>query len=148
MIEAADQFLRDNPIGLLFVVLALGYLIGKTKVRGFEAGPVTGVLFAGLLFGHLGYELTPAAQTFGFVMFIFSVGFQAGPGFFEVLRREGAKYFLLAVVVAATGFTLAAFFVPQLETPPLAEWTGLAWVATAAGTSLLFMICRRSLSWR
>ncbi len=66
-------------------------------MRGFELGPVTGVLFAGLVFGHFGYEITPQAQTFGFVLFIFSVGFRAGPGFFEVLRREGAKYFLMAM---------------------------------------------------
>ena len=117
MIEALDHFLRENPIGLLFVILAVGYLIGKTKVRGFELGPVTGVLFAGLVFGHFGFELAPEAQTFGFVMFIFSVGFQAGPSFFEVLRREGAKYFLLAIVVAGTGFALAASFASLLDFP-------------------------------
>lgn len=109
MIDALDYLLRENPVGLLFVILAVGYLIGKTKVRGFELGPVTGVLFAGLVFGHFGFELSPEAQTFGFVMFIFSVGFQAGPSFFEVLRREGAKYFLLSLVVAATGFVLSVW---------------------------------------
>lgn len=109
MIAALAQILRDQPVCLLFVILAVGYAIGKTKVRGYELGPVTGVLFAGLLFGHLGYTLAPAAQTFGFVLFIFSVGFQAGPSFFEVLRREGAKYFAITVVVAATGFALAAW---------------------------------------
>ena len=117
MIEALDHLLRENPVGLLFVILGVGYLIGKTKVRGFELGPVTGVLFAGLVFGHLGFELPPQAQTFGFVLFIFSVGFQAGPGFFEVLRREGAKYFLMAVVVAATGFALSAWFAGLLDLP-------------------------------
>ncbi len=117
MIEALDRILREHPISLLFVILGVGYLIGKTKVRGFELGPVTGVLFAGLVFGHFGYEITPEAQTFGFVMFIFSVGFQAGPGFFEVLRREGAKYFLMAIVVAATGFVLSAWFASLLGFP-------------------------------
>ena len=32
MLEALDQLLRDNPVGLLFVILAAGYLIGKTRV--------------------------------------------------------------------------------------------------------------------
>jgi putative transport protein len=117
VIELFDRLLREHPIGLLFVILAFGYLIGKTKVRGFELGPVTGVLFAGLVFGHYGYEITPQAQTFGFVMFIFSVGFQAGPGFFEVLRRDGVKYFLMAVVVAATGFALSAWLAGLLGFP-------------------------------
>ena len=110
MIEAMDHLLREHPVGLLFVILAFGYLIGKPRIRGFELGPVTGVLFAGLVFGHLGFEIPPEAQTFGFVLFIFSVGFQAGPGFFEVLRRDGAKYFVLAMVVAATGFAISAWF--------------------------------------
>ena len=48
MIEALDNLLRQQPVGLLFVVLGVGYLIGKTRVRGFELGPVTGVLFASL----------------------------------------------------------------------------------------------------
>ncbi len=109
MIEVLDSLLRENPVVLLFVILAFGYLIGKPQVRGFELGPVTGVLFAGLVFGHLGFELSRESQTFGFVLFIFSVGFQAGPEFFEVLRREGAKYFLMAIAVAATGFALSAW---------------------------------------
>ncbi len=117
MTEALDHLLRENPVGLLFVILFFGYLIGKFRVRGFELGSVTGVLFSGLVFGHLGYELRPEAQSFGFVLFIFSVGFQAGPGFFEVLRRDGAKYFLLALVVAATGFVLSAWFAGLLDFP-------------------------------
>jgi len=51
MAEALDHLLRENPVGLLFVILFFGYLIGKFKVRGFELGPVTGVLFSGLVFG-------------------------------------------------------------------------------------------------
>ena len=117
MIEALDHLLREHPVGLLFVVLAVGYLIGKTRVRGFELGSVTGVLFAGLVFGHFGFQMPPEVKTFGFVMFIFSVGFQAGPGFFEVVRREGAKYFLLAIVIAATGFVLAAWLSRLLDFP-------------------------------
>ena len=109
MIDALNYLLRQNPVGLLFTILAAGYLIGKFKVRGFELGPVTGVLFAGLVFGQRGFELSPHVQTFGFVLFIFSVGVQAGPSFFVMLRREGPKYFVLALVVAGTGFLLAVW---------------------------------------
>ena len=109
MAEALDHLLRENPVGLLFTILAAGYLIGKLKLRGFSLGPVSGVLFAGLAFGHYGYELSPNVQTFGFVLFIFSVGFQAGPSFFGTLRREGPKYFLLALVVSSTGFALSVW---------------------------------------
>ena len=56
-------------------------------------------------------------------MFIFSVGFQAGPSFFEVVRREGAKYFALSIAVVATGFGLAGAMSSLFDFP----------VGTAAG---------------
>ena len=52
---AFEEFLRGNPVAVLSLVLGLGYLIGKTKIHGFEAGSVSGVLFVGLLFGHFGF---------------------------------------------------------------------------------------------
>ena len=42
------EFLRSNPVGLLFAVLGLGYLLGKLRSFGFEVGSVSGVLFVGL----------------------------------------------------------------------------------------------------
>ena len=59
MLAYLEEFLRSNPVGLLFAVLGLGYLVGKTKIRGFEIGSISGVLFVGLVFGHFGYELNP-----------------------------------------------------------------------------------------
>ena len=44
MAHAFLRLLLENPVGLLFAILAAGYLIGKAKLRGFELGPVTGVL--------------------------------------------------------------------------------------------------------
>jgi uncharacterized transporter YbjL len=51
-VTGVGEFLRANPVGMLFLVLGLGYLVGKTRISGFEPGSVTGVLFVGLLFGH------------------------------------------------------------------------------------------------
>jgi putative transport protein len=107
MIAMIDQFLRTNPVGLLFLVLGLGYLVGRISVLGFELGSVSGVLFVGLIFGHLGYVPNSTTQSVGFVLFIFSVGLQAGPSFFSVIKQDGLKYFSLAVVICGTGFALA-----------------------------------------
>jgi len=101
------NFLVANPVGLLFLVLGIGYLIGKIRIASFDLGPVTGVLFTGLVFGNYGYEMSPTVQTLGFVLFIFSVGLQAGPQFFSVLRTDGLRYLALATVIGATGFVLA-----------------------------------------
>jgi putative transport protein len=107
MLDYLGDFLRGNPVALLFAVLGLGYLVGKTNIRGFELGSISGVLFVGLVFGHYGFELNVTVQSVGFVLFIFSVGLQAGPSFFSVLRQDGAKYFALAVVIALSGFLIA-----------------------------------------
>jgi putative transport protein len=105
--STVHQFLLDQPVALLFLVVGLGYLVGKIRFGSLDLGPVSGVLFAGLVFGHYGLQISPTVQTTGFVLFIFSVGIQAGPRFFSVLRADGLRYLALAVVIGGTGFALA-----------------------------------------
>ncbi|MDJ0573587.1 MAG: hypothetical protein QNJ65_00290 [Xenococcaceae cyanobacterium MO_234.B1] len=102
-----DNFLQTNEISLLFLVIGLGYLVGQVKIRSFDVGSVAGVLLVGLIVGQFDYEISPAIQSLGFTLFIASVGYQAGPKFFNVLFTQGLKYLVLAIVVAATGFAVA-----------------------------------------
>ncbi len=81
--------LRDNAILLIFTVIGLGYLVGNIRVAGIEVGPVIGVLLVGLLFGHFGFSAPAGASGFGFALFIFSVGIQAGPTFFSAFAADG-----------------------------------------------------------
>ena len=112
------EALRTQPVLLIFILIGLGYLIGNINIKGFSFGPVAGVLFAGLVFGHFGYRLSGDVQTLGFALFIFSVGYQAGPRFFDVLRTDGLRYFLLALVIAVVGFSVAAFAAKRLDLAP------------------------------
>ena len=98
-----NKIIMENPVLLTFVVIAVGYLFARIKVGSIELGSTAGVLIAGLLFGHLGFHGTGAAATFGFTLFIFSVGIQAGPRFFSVFLEDGPKYIMLALVVALAG---------------------------------------------
>jgi putative transport protein len=122
--EEIDRFTRliatlhDQPVLTLFLILGMGYLIGNIRIGSFSLGPVAGVLFAGLFLGHFDFRMSPGAQSVGFALFIFSVGYQAGPRFFDVLRTDGLKYFSLAVVSAATGFTIAVIAAKLLELSP------------------------------
>jgi putative transport protein len=100
------ELLSANTIILLFTVIGLGYLVGNIKVGKIQVGSTTGVLLAGLLFGHLGFSEIPGAGAFGFTLFIFSVGLQAGPSFFSVFLEDGVKYIALAAVVAITAVAL------------------------------------------
>jgi putative transport protein len=107
MIEAIKELLISNPVLLLFLVLAIGFLIGGIRFGNFQLGPVAGVLIAGLLFGHLGFVGNPAIQSFGFVLFMISVGYQAGPKFIQALKKDGRRYLVIAVIVSVSGFGLA-----------------------------------------
>ncbi|HBE91421.1 MAG TPA: transporter, partial [Gammaproteobacteria bacterium] len=112
------ETLQSQHVLLLFLVLGAGYLIGKIRIGSFSFGPVAGVLFAGLFLGHFGLRISTDAQTIGFAMFIFSVGYQAGPRFFSVLKEDGAKYAMLAVVVGCTGFSIAILGASLLTLQP------------------------------
>ncbi len=59
--------LAENPVGLLFLVVGIGCLIGEIRIASFALRPVTGVLFAGLVLGLYGYKMSTTVQTMGFV---------------------------------------------------------------------------------
>ncbi len=74
MFTYLGEFLRSNPAALLFAVLGLGYLVGKTSIRGFELGSSSYVLFVELVTGRFGCEmgliigtLTPVLSSCGLV---------------------------------------------------------------------------------
>ena len=97
---------KSTPALVFFVVIGFGYFLGKVSIRGFELGATGGVLLIGLLFGHFGFEGEPLLGTIGFTIFIYSVGMQAGPRFFNVLREDGRKYITLALVVAVSSLLM------------------------------------------
>ena len=118
LIDLFLPFLKLHQDMVFFLILGIGYIIGNLRIGSFSIGSVAGVLFAGLIFGYFGFRISSAAQMIGFSLFIFSVGYQAGPGFVAVLKQDGLKYFVLAIVVASTGFSLAAIWANMLSLPP------------------------------
>jgi putative transport protein len=113
-----QDLIQKDPVLLLFLVLGIGYLIGGIRFGSFRLGAVAGVLLAGLLLGHLGFEGNPAIQSLGFVLFIFSVGYQAGPKFVQAIRKDGRRYLTIAVIVAVSGLLLAYGASQMLEFEP------------------------------
>ena len=82
-------------IALLYaIVIAVGVYLGKIKIGGVSLG-VTFVLFAGIIAGHFGFTApTPIltfVQDFGLILFVFMIGLQVGPGFFESFGTAGIK---------------------------------------------------------
>ena len=102
--------LLDNPLLLLFAVAAVGYVIGRIRVRGFGLG-VAAVLFVGLAFGALDPEmrLPEIVTELGLVLFVYCVGLTSGPGFVQALGRRGLRANLLiaGAVLGAAGLIAA-----------------------------------------
>lgn len=104
-----EQLLFDtNSIAhillLYTAVISLGVYLGKIKVFGISLG-VTFVLFAGILAGHLGLTGTLSTlnfiQDFGLILFVYCIGLQVGPGFFESFKKGGITLNALACGVVA-----------------------------------------------
>ena len=91
----------------LFVIIALGYLTGRIKIKGLSLD-VSAIIFVALIFGHFGIIIPKDFQNLGLVLFIFTIGVQAGPGFFESFKKDGRKLALFAtlLIVAAGLVTL------------------------------------------
>lgn len=104
-----NQLLFDsNSIAHIVVlytaVISLGVYLGKIKFFGISLG-VTFVLFAGILAGHFGFTGTPTTlnfmQDFGLILFVYCIGLQVGPGFFESFKKGGVTLNLLACGIVA-----------------------------------------------
>lgn len=94
------ELLRENPLLLLFLVAAIGYLLGQIRIGNFSLG-VSAVLFVGLAFGALSPELKlpEFVYLFGLVLFVYTIALASGPGFFASFGKRGLRYNLLVVGV-------------------------------------------------
>src|SRR5512134_3985624 len=104
--------LRSHPEITFFLVLGVGYLLGKLKLGSFTLGAVTGTLLAGVAVGQLGLEVSGQVKQCFFLLFLFSIGFRTGPQFFRGLKSDGLQQAALSAIVAITGL-LAAYVVSR-----------------------------------
>ncbi|HEU4712911.1 MAG TPA: TrkA C-terminal domain-containing protein [Pyrinomonadaceae bacterium] len=101
------QSLRQHEEIALFLVLALGYALGNLRLRSFKLGPVLGVLIAGIVVGQLDIPVSEVLKNTFFMLFLFAVGFESGPQFFQSLRATGVRQIVLTVCVCVTAFVLS-----------------------------------------
>lgn len=90
-------------IALLYAfVISFGVFLGKVKIGGIALG-ATFVLFVGILAGHVGFtapaDILSFIQDFGLILFVFMIGLQVGPGFFESFRKGGFSLNLMAMLM-------------------------------------------------
>lgn len=123
---------------LLAAAGAAGTAFGKLKVRGVGLG-VAGVLFAGLVLGHLKlaphHEVLDFVREFGLILFVYTLGLQIGPGFFASLRSRGLMLNLFAASIVLLGTAVAAVLIVTGRVP-ITAGSGLLSGATTNTPSL------------
>ncbi len=101
MLDFVTDLLADEPLVLLFAVLAVGAVLGALSFRGVSIGPA-GALFAGLGASALDERLVipSIVGLVGLALFTYCVGLAAGP---ELQRSVRSSLPLLGVVVVLLG---------------------------------------------
>ena len=85
----------------LFLIIALGFILGSIKLKGISLD-VSAVIFIALLFGHYGIVIPSDIQNFGMILFIFTIGIQAGPGFVDSFKSKGRDLAILTIFLIAS----------------------------------------------
>ena len=84
------ESLLQSSYFALFLIVALGFILGRINFKGISLD-VSAVIFIALLFGHFGVVIPKELGNFGLVLFIFTIGIQAGPGLFLILSVPKGK---------------------------------------------------------
>lgn len=110
LLELFSVYSALQAVVVLSLISAIGLGLGRIHIGGISLG-VTFVFFTGILAGHFGLSIDPQmlnyAETFGLVIFVYSLGLQVGPGFFSSFRKEGITLNMLALGVILLGTLLA-----------------------------------------
>ncbi|MER5487041.1 aspartate-alanine antiporter [Streptomyces sp. NPDC002812] len=103
-----DEIFRPYPELLIFLTIAVGFLLGRLRYKSIALGAVTGCLVAGLVIGSQAkVEIDGPIKSVFFLMFLFALGYDVGPQFFRALRKDGLPQVVLALIVCVTGLAAA-----------------------------------------
>ena len=109
-----------QAVAVISIVAAIGLALGRVKILGISLG-ITFVFFAGILVGHFGIvvnkDMLYFAQSFGLILFVYTLGLQVGPGFFSSLKKGG---------IALNSMALGVIFLGLLLTLILHKITGVS----------------------
>jgi putative transport protein len=120
MIERVLHFFAQNPLLMLFAVVALGYPISKIRVAGASFG-IASILFAGIGLGAMVMApgLDPGLKQdisremklvyeLGLAVFVYAMGLSISNSFWAAFSREGMKKnaVVFLVMLTSTGFVV------------------------------------------
>lgn len=103
------SLLTEEPLVLLFVVLAAGSFLGSIRLGSFSFGSAA-VLFAGLAATAINPDLVipRILGILGLAVFAYGIGISSGPQFFHVVRNYRSAVLLVVGVLVAAGAVAVA----------------------------------------
>ncbi|MFP4449277.1 MAG: aspartate:alanine exchanger family transporter [Bacteroidales bacterium] len=138
------EFLAHEHV-IFFIIVAAGVALGKLKIKGISLD-ISAVIFVALVFGHYGFQVPEIFQKIGLILFMFSVGIQAGPGFFDSFKRTGKILISLAflIIIIASLITITMSYIWDIDfrlavglfTGALTSTSGLAAAIESTQSSL------------
>src|SRR6187402_1426454 len=94
--------LRSHPELAIFLVLAIGFVIGRIRIGTFKLGNVLGTLIAGVIIGQFDIKVDATVKAVFFSLFLFATGYKVGPQFFRGLKKNAFPQVVLTVVLCVT----------------------------------------------
>lgn len=98
-----------QTIIVMCLVSGLGLMLGRLQIAKISLG-ATFVFFVGIIFAHFGIQtvqsLTSFIQTFGLVLFVYSLGVEVGPSLFPSLKSKGIGYNLQGLILIALTYVV------------------------------------------
>jgi putative transport protein len=93
---------QKSPEIALFLSLAVGYFIGQINFGKFQLGGVGGSLLAAVVISQAGVTIDNGVKSVMFAVFIYAVGYDSGPGFFNSLNRKTLREIAMAIFLAVS----------------------------------------------
>ncbi|WP_143200081.1 aspartate-alanine antiporter [Kitasatospora sp. CB01950] len=114
-----DHVFKPYPELLIFLTIAIGFLVGRLHWKAIGLGAVTGCLIAGLFTGWLtDVEINGTVKSVFFIMFLFALGYKVGPQFFRGLKKDGLPQVAVTLAVCLTGLLICWAFADMLGYGP------------------------------
>ncbi|MBB3257947.1 putative transport protein [Paraburkholderia bannensis] len=101
--EWLHDIFHKSPEIALFLSLAVGYWVGQINFGKFQLGGVGGSLLAAVVVSQVGVTIDNGVKSVMFAVFIYAVGYDSGPGFFNSLNRKTLREIAMAVFMALAG---------------------------------------------
>ena len=123
---------------VISLICAVGLGLGKIKFAGISLG-VAFVFFVGIAAGSLGLKVDDQmlnyCETFGLVIFVYTLGLHVGPNFFGSFRHEGTSFNIwsLAVIILGTAMAIALTYIMKV---PMSDMIGILCGATTNAPAL------------